>query len=331
MSDNLSIINPIISEAQEIVSQSTDVLIKNYRNTVHGANSFFIPESRKPFNDLKEILKLLSSEALECLPQWRLMDLSKILSNIFYNVRRLHDYEVQINRTIEDQQREMKLYFVESPTNIYHWISQAWPIVLEALTLLNQKNQKDSSTEFLQDIKKNLHDSILLKNQLIEMIETARTELTKEGASKHAVIFTDQATRHNGNAVMWRNVSIGLIVLNVFLLTGLFFLILNSPPSDRIVVSVSSLLLVSLVSYCVVLSVRSYFAEKHNEIINQHKANCLSSYRTFTDGNSDGVKEIVLQYTTQTIFSPYNPGFLNKEPIQSPSPILEILRTVAPK
>jgi hypothetical protein len=98
--------------------------------------------------------------------------------------------------------------------------------------------------------------------------------------------------------------------------------------TSKIELGILSGLLISLVSYLIVQCVKSYFAEKHNQVVNQHKANCLGSYNTFIDTATEGVKDWVLQYTTQTIFSSFDPGFLSKELMQSPSPILEMLKSI---
>ena len=86
----------------------------------------------------------------------------------------------------------------------------------------------------------------------------------------------------------------------------------------------------SLFSYAIVLCVKNYFAEKHNQAVNKHKANCLGTYKTFIDSADDERKQAILLNANQVIFSHQNSGYLAKDTeAQNPSPLIEIVKGIS--
>ena len=69
----------------------------------------------------------------------------------------------------------------------------------------------------------------------------------------------------------------------------------------------------------------------HNNIINLHKANCLSTYFTFIDSADDNTRQAILQYATQTIYSHQPTGYSGRgsDGTSNPNPIVEIVKNVA--
>jgi hypothetical protein len=330
MPSKTEVLAPILEGVKEVLSQSDDTLIRNYRKQNPDEASFALQEAKIPMKELKDIFRLINAEALEFLPDKKLHIFISGMTTIFGIIRRLHEYSISPNRTIENAQRELSGAYNEGVSDgLYKYMDMVWPLITDSLTLMNAS--RDTGQVEITTIRDNLKFSNDVKGQLVDIVKAAKDELVKKGISKHAKIFSTQAAEHKKNAGKWRTASISLVVVNLAAIVGFYFLVLCSDKENRIVVSISSLLVVSLISYMIVLCVKSYFAEKHNETINNHKANCLDSYNTFVEGANEDVRAAVLQFTTQTIFSQFNPGFLNKDSVQSPSPILELLRTVNTK
>jgi hypothetical protein len=164
------------------------------------------------------------------------------------------------------------------------------------------------------------------------VLTSARTELADAGVEKHARIFNAEYKSHKASAKSWKNYSIGLIGLTVVVMI-IFFIIMiwvfdDATSTKRLVESsVLAALVISMFSYALSLTVKNYFAEKHLESVNRHKANCLSSFNTFVDSADDERKHAVLLQATQTIFSHQKSGFLTKEnEITTPNPVVEVVR-----
>ena len=95
--------------------------------------------------------------------------------------------------------------------------------------------------------------------------------------------------------------------------------------------SVSRLILVSLLTYALVISVRNFSAAKHNALVNRHRINALSTFETFALAASDNeTKAAVLLEATKAVFSPQVTGLLKNEPEPAHgAQIIEIIKSVA--
>lgn len=306
---------------------TTDDLIRNF---IQDGQPIIVDAARRGIQEYKEVLQWIKIEAIEYLPERFLNDLHRDLHQIDFQIKEINRYEVRTNQNLDTQKQSLGFFFDYSRTDgVLEYLLRVWEVVHLSLSLFNSDSvysQKivSEATEAFARVRE-------MREEMQRILDAAKDEITKKGVSKHAGIFETQANSHKKKAKGWRDASIALILFNALFIIGVFLGVFLLKPDDKITIGISTLLLVSLVSYCVVQTVKNYLAEKHNEAINQHKANCLSSFMTFTEGAPDDVKSMVLQYTTQTIFSNFNPGFLSKEPVQSPSPVLEILRTIGPK
>lgn len=323
------IIDKIINQSSAILNTDTNKLASNYRNQeIEQGIPFQVTEISSQLDDVKEILKFISRESLSELPLYRLVALNDSIRNVFACIERLSNFKFSQQTPYQEQAREF-IDFFKHTSDQHKWIKTReyiWPIIIEAIVLLNNKLSLEGGLGAFTKIQNNLKESEEIKKSLDNILNATRDEISEKGISKHSQIFTNQAVKHKTNSQIWGVVSLLFTLANAGMIILLYNLILRVSNEKLIVLSVLSILLVSLASYLLVLFVRNYFAEKHNEVINTHKANCLSSYNTFIESASDEVKGIVLQYTTQTIFSSFSPGYLNKDSIQSPVPLVEIIR-----
>jgi orotate phosphoribosyltransferase-like protein len=326
-----SIIVELLPQIDEILKTDSDTLITNYKSK-NSPLPLLIRDAKPEISLFKELLSYIKRDGLNLLPYFRLRSLRDALHQIFFHINQINEYTVKPQEAMDQQERAMSQFFRDGSGNIMSQINIAWPIVMEAVALeLRSTSHVIDAITSSGEIQELLAQAKETKGQIDGVLKTTQEEIANKGVEKHAEIFRTLSQSHESSARRWRWVSIGIIGSNILAIAGLFCGMLYIKDHSRIVLGASGILLVSLISYALVLTVRSYFAEKHNAAINRHKANCLSTFQTFADGAPAEIKAVILQYTTQTIFSTYNPGYLSKEPIQSPSPIIEILRTINPK
>jgi membrane-associated HD superfamily phosphohydrolase len=222
----------------------------------------------------------------------------------------------------DDKDFDKRLNFIKST------ISQALFLELSDFIKSNEfKNSVDEIAAAKNEAKEALND--------IENIKIAgQEEIAKKGISLHADIFNNQANEiHKKNSVKW--IRTGIIVLSIILslivFGGLYVIYhFNDTESlDKIEFAVMIGLLVSYLSYFLVQIFKNYFAEKHNQQINQHRANCLGTYNTFANSADGEIKKEILLYATHTIFSHQKTGYLANEVDNSnPNPIYEVVKNV---
>jgi hypothetical protein len=89
----------------------------------------------------------------------------------------------------------------------------------------------------------------------------------------------------------------------------------------------NKIILLSVLSFGAFWCSRNYRAQKHNQILNQHRANALMTFRAFVEGTSDErVKDAILQQAAHAAFSGRPTGFDGPDKdMQAVNPVVEII------
>src|SRR5205085_68200 len=90
----------------------------------------------------------------------------------------------------------------------------------------------------------------------------------------------------------------------------------------------AKVILFSILGSAVVWCGRIYRAHRHNEVVNRHRQNALSSFRTFVESADDATRNAVLLEATRAVFSPQHTGYSSTEAEPNAAPLVEILRTL---
>ncbi|MBN2350088.1 MAG: hypothetical protein JXJ22_14710 [Bacteroidales bacterium] len=297
------------------------------------------------FKDFQNILKHIKKDNILILPEFKISELQNLLNPLFNNVIEIQNKEKKENEP-DEAQKHLIIKFFTLPINIHepdrggYFASKKekiWNIIVQSIALSNDnvKTVKEvrSIVSHLQDMRKEAEQDMEV---ISNVLDSAQTELSKEGVSTHAKSFNEQAEKHRKNAKNWKYSSFALIILTIAIVIFFFLIITNKIDETEIrkliETSILATIIISILTFSLTLTIKNYFAEKHNESINQHKANCLSTFNTFIDSADQERKQAILLQATQTIFSHQSSGFLSKEnDVQNPNPIVEIVRNIAGK
>jgi hypothetical protein len=154
-------------------------------------------------------------------------------------------------------------------------------------------------------------------DEVLAGLAQARIELGKITLSNEAKRFSTEADSHAAIAARWLKASVGAAVLTgIFALTAhkvfawLGLTIENA--TELQILSSKGIVIVALL-YLVHLCGRNYVAAKHNETVNRHRANALSTYRLLVDsGETEHNRDLVLAAAAGAIFAPQETGFLKQ-------------------
>lgn len=177
-------------------------------------------------------------------------------------------------------------------------------------------------------------ESISVKSEsVMKNIEEAagRTAL-----SVHSKFFSQVAEEHRTTAGRWMIATIGVSAAT--LVIGILFFVFNfSPMISRGAIdwfreidysqdvgkavnhAISKLFVLSILSYAVYWCARNYRAHNHNAVVNNHRATSLKTFQAFADNTDGTVKNAVLMYATECIFSHQVSGYIHNEPESDPS------------
>lgn len=141
---------------------------------------------------------------------------------------------------------------------------------------------------------------------------------SKAVVSKHSVIFKEEAANHKRNSWCWFAGIIVLIVTIILIAYGLLNGSLMPSSNDIGIIiqyTIAKLIIFSTLYFALAWAVKSYRANKHNEVLNKHRQNALDTFDAFVDAASsdEQTKNAVLLQTVQSIFCQQNTGYNEKE------------------
>jgi hypothetical protein len=313
-----------------IIETETNRIIENV-NTPQIGGPLRYTEIIPAIDELREILRQIDFGGLRTLPKFRIEQLERFLKPIIRQINLIQETDRKPDQTDLDQKSQTVRFFSLNPSDDGHYLKsrqEIWQIINETITSkvhnFSASLNIDEKINSIYEIKTKADESL---QTIRNIVSAAQQELGKSGVERHASIFHDQSEKHKKNSRKWL-ITAGIIIgLTIICLIVFFFVLLNnSSLIEKIEIGILSITVISILSYTIVIAIRNYFAEKHNELVNKHKANCLDSYSTFAESANEEIRSAVLLHATHTIFSHQSPGFLSKEVNQSPTPIMEIIR-----
>jgi hypothetical protein len=197
--------------------------------------------------------------------------------------------------------------------------------VTEGLTTLGETFRHDSLA--LAEIAK---DTIAEAKRGLAIVREAAAE---QGVARKAIHFGSVARSHAIHSYAW-------IVVTAALAYGLLTLIhdtienpKHAPPfasqdwwvAGNLSYFGARVLGVSVLSFLLVVSVRSFRASRHNQITNAHRASALGTFQELRDAASGPVADAVLLQATDAIFRPQPTGF-GDESVGAPNHVAEMMK-----
>ena len=266
---------------------------------------------KKDVNYLKEILHGI----LE-LDNVRDQNLSRKVESLFRQISNLFDKMKQYNGTNRGDvisSLEGVIRNSQSNTNYDGCLDVLYMIAYQKG--LKQNLNIDSKLKEIENIKKQI---LKYEQDAKKALESIQNNANKVGVSKYSSIFDKQADIHNKAASKWFG---GIIILLIVVVVCSFSLLFGwfNPPNDAswgIIVQFTTAKLIIFSALCIAISwaIKSYKANKHNEVLNKHRQNALEIFETFVNGTSDEqTKNAVLLQAVQSIFAQQNTGYNDNE------------------
>lgn len=166
---------------------------------------------------------------------------------------------------------------------------------------------KDQADEILAEMNSQ-------KTSAESILNEVRLVAAEQGVGNQARHFKEEANKHGELAKEWlRSTILSSIILAAYAIASLF--IHNIPGTmsgayGAIQISISKVLIFGVIAYGVLLCARNFLSHKHNEIVNRHRQNALSTFTALSEETSDAASsDIVLSHAAACIFSPQDTGY----------------------
>lgn len=286
---------------------------------------------------LQHILEIFYNSELTLLPlqklqQWQNEQIFVTTINLINQIRSFNANEANpgtVRIAHINQFRNMHNIIIDR-------LSPSLPILVNPEAKFKQLENKFDKilNEEIETIRSN-------RNESNEIIAALRKLSAEGGVEKESIYFSSEADDFQSAGNLWLLVTLGVALITA---TALYFLIKNwdIPYDATNHVIFSSDLIKEITIRLAVLSFGLFFtswatsnfkANRHNEIVNRHRAISIATFRAFVEGtNNPQVKEAILLQAAQAAFRPQESGYSEGNSIRDPqNTVVEILRKIVPE
>jgi hypothetical protein len=166
----------------------------------------------------------------------------------------------------------------------------------------------------------------------------AQKVANQTGVTKEAGFFEDECKNHRNSAWAW---FAGSVLLMIGIVGYAFFSVipelLRSPEDEGLLgiikTGIPRIVILGIGYFALIWCARNYAASRHNLIVNRHRRNALSTFKTFYLGTEDpAIRNAILMQATACIFSAQSTGYLKEEAVaQEHTKILELINAARGK
>lgn len=278
---------------------------------------------------LIEIFQTLARCNFDFLPDAEVEKLTRFADQVveLYNRTQVEGVSKQERENIIRASEELyTTCFLPVSTVIAYWTAKETDVE-------GQKKQTEGVVARLKETQKEAE-------KILQQIKETTQKATVE---KEAIHFKEEAERHRTAAYAWLGVSAVIAVITFWFAWDNFSFYTQLLMKDdargaatlttaqSIQLGLAKLLLFSFLVGGIVWSGRVYRAHRHNYVVNKHRQNALSTFKTFVSSTQDQqTKNAVLLQATQCVFAPQATGYITQENEASGTPqILEIVRGIS--
>lgn len=275
-------------------------------------------------NDLKKYIRLIDQiNDLNDVPKRITNHLLNRLHVIKLRFDHFNQKEKQTHSSDDRQIEVIRSYLTTTGSNGFLGQYDNLILTVQEAMLFSDADPMEKKKQLNDLIKSATKTEKQIKNLLVGVAE----ESSKSGIAKHARIFNTQSSVNKKRANAWKIWAVGLSVALISFATIIFY---EHKDTYSIQVAIYSALVIAVLFYAISISVKSFFGEMHNHVVNRHKANCLNTFKTLIETADKDNAHVILKLATETIFSHQTSGFLKRESSSSsPSPILEIIKNAS--
>lgn len=284
---------------------------------------------------LKPVLRLLQLLDLEVLDDSEFDTIRNAYEPIGTTLNRISEFDIansdasiQRNAILKEASRNIRKIeeFVTaySASFLFSQVSDInRDVRIEALT--------KSASESQSKISNLLMEVLDTKVEIDEILKNVREAAANVGVETHATIFETESISLKKQSYWWLFAT-GLLLVVTICGAAYFYMNPSFALGDMTValqIIVPKVLLLGLLVSITVWCGRNYRALAHEAAVNRHRANALSTFRTFVDStNEPEVRNAVLLEATRAIFSQAPSGYLDKSDNSgSDNRITEVVRS----
>lgn len=182
-----------------------------------------------------------------------------------------------------------------------------------------------------EEAHKALSEIEKIREQAMQAVEGITSQAALTGVAAEARHFDNQSAKHEESAGKWLKCSIGLGFALLALVVWFYFC--DKPPVSNTFAwnhFIPRFSLLGVLIFLEIILIGIYRAERHNAIVNKHRANALNTFETMTAATlSQDVKDAVTLTAAGAIYAPQETGFSKRGANASTTHAADILASLA--
>lgn len=261
----------------------------------------------------------------EIMTKWTFAHWNGFARDMAQSLRTITDQLATMPGDQQDKQRRVDNFGIYAAAFVL-----AWNYLIPTLHSLNGPDTTTRVAKTLAQLQKASDDAQTIVNGM-------RDASGQVGLSRESTHFKAAAEKYEHGACWW--LALTWILAAIFLAAAVSALvtfrwepIAPKNPYESVQFVAGKLLIFAVLSYMVLLCARSYFANRHNAVVNRHRQDALLTYQALVEAAKDtGNRDVVLQQAAACIFGPQATGFTKDAVSEAPSAksIVELLGPIA--
>ena len=200
--------------------------------------------------------------------------------------------------------------------------------------LISSPPTQTKSTDLIHitgEANRTLSEVEKIREQAVQAVDGITSQAALTGVAAESRHFHNESTKHEESARKWLLRSIGLGVILLALVTWFHFF--DKPPASNIFAwnhFIPRFSILGLLVFFEILIIGIFRAERHNAIVNKHRANALNTFETITAATSvtKDVKDAVTLTAAGAIYAPQETGFSKRGTNASTAHVADILASL---
>ena len=285
-----------MKEIQELLNIKMETLLKEE----YGPLSFKSEESKILFIiKILEFLNKVNSDLIQS-KQFVIRSFIEKVKDLFYELQNYNGIDrntlIQSIQSVADG----------IPTDIYSIISVNFSIN-------GAKYIDDTIKDKTKAIDTTIDKINIRAAESEHILKKMKENMATTGIADYADIFRKESSIHKKDSENWLAGTI--FIVGVVIIIALLLLVGGLSPKDKetatlVQFTFSKIIIFSSLFFLLTLAFKSYKASKHNEILNKHRQNAITTFEKFVkSANDDKTKNAVLLQTVNAIFSQQSTGY----------------------
>lgn len=293
-------------------------------------SSLSFKDSENIILNIIELFSQVKMDHLQMVPFLHLQEFHSYLLDALSLFSQMKEFDIKKGNPNQEK-KQITQRLINSYETYY---SKTIPILTNQTIFGNEISQTEKDlAQVVTESRRLKSEADNVYSEIKATLENAKEAVRDIGISKYTVIFQDEAKDYSRIArtwLAWTFVCIFLVVA-----ASLIFIVYFPTETNKTAIivqyTISKLVVLSALFYAMALCNKNYRAHKHNELINKHRQNALSTFETFSNASGSDIqtKNAVLLEATRTIFSNQQTGYTSGNNDQEPSnKIIEIFKNI---